>query len=146
MTDLTSIKGHCLCFDFGLKRIGVAVGNALIGHASEQPPLKARDGQPDWQLVSKLVAKWEPAAFVVGLPLNMDGTESELSKRATKFGKRLHGRFNKPYFMMDERLSSYEAKGDVIQETGERDFGAYSVNGKAACLILESWFRENASY
>ena len=147
MTDSGAIKsivtpkGHCLCFDFGIKRMGVAVGNPMLGNASELSPLKAKDGQPDWHLISKLISEWEPAAFVVGLPLNMDGSESELSRRATKFGKRLHGRYNKPYFMMDERLSSFEAKGDAIRDSGERDFGAHSVDGRAACLILESWFR-----
>jgi putative Holliday junction resolvase len=137
-------EGNCLCFDFGLKRIGVAVGHPLIGAASEQSPLSAREGIPDWKNIEKLVLEWEPVAFVVGLPLNMDGTESELSRRATKFARRLHGRFNKPYFMMDERLSSYEAKGEAIQQDGIRDFGSHSVDGRAAALILESWFREKA--
>lgn len=137
-------EGNCLCFDYGLKRIGVAVGHPMIGTASEQPPLSATDGIPDWNRIEKLVLEWEPVAFVVGLPLNMDGTESELSRRATKFARRLHGRFHKPYFMMDERLSSYEAKGEAIRLEGIRDFGRHSVDGRAASLILESWFREQA--
>jgi putative pre-16S rRNA nuclease len=132
----------CLGFDFGTRRIGVAVGRSLLGTASPLPPLVARDGIPDWAIIEKLVSEWKPDAFVVGLPLNMDGTASEMSIRATKFAKRLQGRFNKPYFMMDERLSSHEAKGFVIERGGNRDFGENSVDGIAASLILESWFSQ----
>ena len=134
----------CLGFDFGTRRIGVAVGRALLGTASPLSPLVARDGIPDWVIIEKLVQEWKPDAFVVGLPLNMDGTASDMSIRATKFAKRLQGRFNKPYFMMDERLSSHEAKGFVIERGGNRDFGENSVDGIAASLILESWFSQSS--
>ncbi|UZE96542.1 Holliday junction resolvase RuvX [Alkalimarinus alittae] len=133
----------CLGFDFGTRRIGVAVGRSLLGTASPLEPLAARDGIPDWAEIERIVSEWKPDGFVVGLPLNMDGTDSEMSRRATKFGKRLQGRFNKPYFMMDERLSSHEAKGYVIERGGDRDFGRNSVDGIAAVLILESWFAQN---
>jgi len=130
-----------LCFDFGLKRFGVAVGNDLLKTAQELTPFKAKDGIPEWSLIEALVNEWQPDTFIVGLPLNMDGSESDMSLRATKFGKRLKGRFNKPFFMMDERLSSFEAKSQVRQQLGSHvDFGAHSVDGAAACLILESWF------
>lgn len=131
----------CLCFDFGLKRIGVATGNNLLKKATELPPVQARDGIPDWTIIEKLVAEWQPDLFIVGLPLNMDDSQSDMSLRATKFGKRLKGRFNKPVDMMDERLSSYEAKSQIRkQKGGHVDFGEHSVDGAAACLILESWF------
>lgn len=132
----------CLGFDFGTRRIGVSVGRSLLGTASPLPPVAAKDGIPDWAIIEKLVLEWKPDGFVVGLPLNMDGTASEMSIRATKFAKRLQGRFNKPYFMMDERLSSHEAKGFVIERGGNRDFGENSVDGIAASLILESWFAQ----
>ncbi len=135
----------CLGFDFGTRRIGVAIGRGLLGTATPLSPISARDGIPDWAIIEKLVLEWRPDGFVVGLPLNMDGSESEMSLRATKFGKRLQGRFNKPYFMMDERLSSHEAKGIVIARGGDRDFGQNSVDGIAAALILESWFAKAAS-
>ncbi len=131
-----------LGFDFGTRRMGVAVGRSLLGTATPLPPISARDGIPDWSIIEALVAEWKPDGFVVGLPLNMDGSESEMSRRATKLGKRLQGRFNKPYFMMDERLSSHEAKGVVIAQGGDRDFGRNSVDGLAAALILESWFAQ----
>lgn len=138
---MTGKPQNYLCFDFGLKRFGVAVGTDLLKTASELKPIAAKDGIPDWTVIEKLIEEWKPAGFVVGLPLNMDGTESDLSVRATKFGKRLKGRFNKPVAMMDERLSSFEAKSIVKSKTNKFvDFGDYSVDGAAACLILESWF------
>ena len=137
-TDLNT----CLSFDFGTRRMGVAIGRRILGTATALGPLVAKDGIPNWADIEKLVNEWKPDGFVVGLPLNMDGTESEMSRRATKFGKRLQGRFNKPYFMMDERLSSHEAKGYVIDQGGDRDFGRNSVDGIAAVLILESWFAQ----
>jgi len=130
-----------LCFDFGLKRFGAASGNDLLKIGNELAPIYAKDGIPDWQVIEKLVSEWQPQMFIVGLPLNMDGTTSDMSLRATKFGKRLKGRFNKPVEMMDERLSSYEAKSHIIEQSKHKvDFGAHSVDGAAACLILESWF------
>lgn len=134
-----------LCFDFGLKRFGAAVGNDLLRTGRELAPIKAKDGIPDWEIIQKYVEEWLPDGFVVGLPLNMDGSENDMCLRAKKFGKRLKGRFNKPVEMMDERLSSFEAKGHVIAQQGIRDFGAHSVDGAAACLILESWFSEQQS-
>ncbi|MFV1872365.1 MAG: Holliday junction resolvase RuvX [Oleiphilus sp.] len=132
---------HYLCFDFGVKRMGVAVGTDLLKTASELPPVQAKDGIPDWRVIETLVNEWQPSGFVVGLPLNMDGSQSEMSVRANKFGKRLKGRFNKPVEMMDERLTSFEAKSIVKQKTQKYvDFGDHSVDGAAACLILESWF------
>lgn len=133
-----------LGFDFGTTRIGVAVGQSLTGLGRPLQPLKANEGIPNWEAIAALVAEWQPDAFVVGLPLNMDGSENEMCQRARKFAKRLHGRYNRPYHMMDERLSSYEAKGQVIAQGGNRNFKENSVDGLAAQMILESWFAEQA--
>ena len=135
-----------LGFDFGTTRIGVAVGQSLTGKGRPLSPLKANEGIPNWDLIAKIVDEWQPSAFVVGLPLNMDGSENEMCQRARKFAKRLHGRYNRPYHMMDERLSSYEAKGQVIARGGNRNFKENSVDGLAAQMILESWFAEQASF
>ncbi|CUB05449.1 Holliday junction resolvase RuvX [Marinomonas fungiae] len=134
-----------LGFDFGTTRIGVAIGQSLTGQGRPLAPLKANDGIPNWDTISALVEEWQPDAFVVGLPLNMDGSENEMCQRARKFAKRLHGRYNRPYHMMDERLSSYEAKGQVIAQGGNRNFKENSVDGLAAQMILESWFAQQAS-
>ncbi|TBR43838.1 Holliday junction resolvase RuvX [Marinomonas agarivorans] len=130
-----------LGFDFGTTRIGVAVGQDITMTATPISPLKARDGIPDWNTIESLIHEWLPDAFIVGLPLNMDGTENEMCLRARKFAKRLHGRYNKPSYMMDERLSSYEAKGEVIRNGGDRNFKNNSVDGIAAKMILESWLQ-----
>ncbi len=131
-----------LAFDFGTRTIGVASGQSVTATASPLEPLSARDGIPDWQRVEALLAEWRPARLVVGLPLNMDGSESELSARARKFGKRLHGRFGLPVDYCDERLSSFEAKGHILDRGGSRDFKRENVDSLSAVLILESWFRE----
>ena len=129
-----------LAFDFGLKRMGVAKGQTLTKTAEALAPLAAKEGKPDWSQVEQLLTLWQVDALVIGLPLNMDGTASDMSLRAVKFSKRLHGRFGKPVFMCDERLSSHEAKGQVIAEKGQQHFGEYSVDGLAAKIILESFF------
>jgi putative Holliday junction resolvase len=132
-----------LGFDFGTTRIGVAVGQSITGTAQPLDPLKAKEGIPNWDEITRIVEEWKPDAFVVGLPLDMDGSENEMCQRARKFAKRLHGRFNLPYHMMDERLSSYEAKGKVIARGGNRNFKENSVDGLAAQMILETWFAES---
>ncbi|GAA6151693.1 Holliday junction resolvase RuvX [Pseudoteredinibacter isoporae] len=128
-----------LAFDYGLRNIGLAQGNQFSRTAQELKPLKAKDGTPNWDDIKRLLDEWQPDVVVVGLPLNMDDSESDLSKRARKFANRLHGRFGVAIEMMDERLSSFEAK----EEASERgQFGNYSkqpIDSIAARLILESW-------
>ncbi len=128
-----------MAFDFGTKRIGIAIGQRLTENSQALPPIKARDGIPDWEALQAIINEWQPDAFVTGLPLNMDGTLSDMSRRANKFAKRLEGRFHRPSYVHDERLTSFEAKGIVMSQSGERDFGKHSVDGLAAQLILESW-------
>lgn len=129
-----------LAFDFGTRRIGVAVGNEWLASATALEPLPARDGIPDWNRVARLVEEWQPDLFVVGLPLNRDGSESAMSLRARKFGKRLYGRYGKPCEMVDERGSTREAKA-IAREAGHRgNYREEGVDGLAAQLILEGWF------
>ena len=129
-----------LAFDFGTRRIGVAVGNEMLRSATALEPLPARDGIPDWTQVTRLIEEWRPDLFVVGLPINMDDSESEMSTRARKFGNRLYGRYGKPCEMVDERGSTREAK-TLAREAGHRgNYREDSVDGLAAALILEGWF------
>lgn len=132
-----------MAFDFGTKRIGIAVGQRLTGTGEPLSPIKANDGIPNWQELERIINTWNPDAFVVGLPLNMDGTPSSMSVRANKFAKRLEGRYHRRAFTHDERLSSFEAKGYVMAQGGSRDFGKNSVDGLAAQLVLESWMAEH---
>lgn len=128
-----------LAFDYGTKNIGVATGQTITSSANSLAPLKARDGVPDWQQIEKLLAEWRPDLVLVGLPLNMDDSESELSARARKFANRIHGRFGVTVELVDERLSSFEAKGEVMRRGGSRDYKHNPVDSIAARLILEGW-------
>lgn len=136
-------RATVLAFDYGLKQIGVAVGNTLLGTTRSVAVLRARDGIPDWAALEALVAEWQPDLLVVGDPLNMDGSVSELATRARKFGRRLHGRLGLPVAMADERLSSYAAKQEQRQRGHRGDYKAAPVDSHAAELILETWLREN---
>ena len=132
-----------MAFDFGLRQIGVAVGNTVLGTTQAIAVLKANEGSPDWSAVAELILEWQPELIVVGSPINMDGTQSELSARADKFSRRLHGRFGTSVTLMDERLSSFEAK-ELARDAGHRgDYKAQPIDGVAAELILRSWLNEN---
>ena len=131
--------GYIVGFDYGLKNIGVAVGQTITATASEKPSFSARDGIPDWHKVEQFLNEWKIQEAVVGLPLNMDDTESELSARARKFANRLHGRFGIKVHLMDERLSTREAKAEASERGHKGDYGNNPIDGIAARLILESW-------
>ena len=132
-----------LVFDYGLNNIGVAYGQSITGDGRELPPLSAKDGIPNWEQIQQLIDEWKPTKLVVGLPLNMDDSESELSTRARKFGRRLKGRFNIDVDLMDERLSSFDAKQEAKERGHKGNYHKKPIDSIAARLILESWFREN---
>ena len=133
-----------LGFDYGTQRIGVAYGQSLTGTAQRVCVLKAKDGIPDWGQIEALISEWKPNFFVVGIPYNLDGSESELMARAIKFANRLNGRFHKPSYGMDERLSSVEAAEQVFEENRGAKKRA-SIDDIAARIILENWFSELAA-
>jgi putative Holliday junction resolvase len=131
-----------MAFDFGTRRIGVASGQEILGTGQAVAMLPARDGVPEWGQIEALLKEWQPDLVLVGLPLNMDDTENDMCARARKFGKRLHGRFHVLVEMVDERLTSFEAKGEVMAQGGSRDYGQHGVDDRAAVLILETWFNQ----
>jgi putative Holliday junction resolvase len=133
-----------MAFDWGLRHIGAAVGQRLIASSNPLTILKARDGVPHWQDIEKLLREWRPDLLVVGLPLNMDGTESPMSERASSFSRKLHGRFQLPVQLVDERLSSFAAKQARSEQHGNRDFGRDTVDAEAACIILLDYFNQSA--
>ncbi len=106
-----------LGFDFGRKHIGVAVGRSASRLAQALVTVSARNETPDWDRITRLIEEWQPCALVVGLPLNMDDTENDMTRAAKKFGNRLRARYNLPVHMVDERLTSVMAK-HVLQEAG----------------------------
>lgn len=128
-----------LGFDFGSKRIGVAVGQELTRTARALVTLNNRNGAPDWEAISQLIEQWQPAALVVGLPLNLDGTDHEVTRLASRFGNRLRGRYNLPVYTMDERLSSAEAEAQLAEQ-GRYDMA--DVDKVAAQIILQGWLEQ----
>lgn len=123
-----------LCFDFGAKRIGVAVGQTLTGTATALEIIPARNGRPDWNRIGALVGQWQPQALVVGDPLNMDGSRQGLGDAADAFARRLHGRYRLPVLRADERLSSVEAATRQPRQA--------PIDHIAAQVILEGWLRD----
>jgi putative Holliday junction resolvase len=130
-------------FDFGTRSIGVATGQEVTGTASPLTSLKANEGIPDWVQLEKLLKEWQPDLLVVGLPLNMDGTEQEMTVRARKFGQRLHGRFGFQVEFKDERLTTTDAKARLFEQGGYKALGKSRVDAVSAQLILESWMESH---
>ncbi|MCM2681521.1 Holliday junction resolvase RuvX [Echinimonas agarilytica] len=129
-----------LGFDFGTKSIGVAIGQEITGTASPEAAIKATDGIPDWDIIGSLLKEWQPDLVVVGLPLNMDGTEQELTLRSKKFANRIHGRFGVPIKLHDERLTTVDAKARLFEMGGFKALSKGKVDSVSAVLIIESYF------
>lgn len=142
MPDTNNIT-RLIAFDYGTKNIGVASAQTITKTANSLPGLKAKDGIPDWNQIEKLLKEYQPDLVLVGLPLNMDSSESELSSRARKFANRIHGRFGLKVEMVDERLTSFAAKGEVIEQGGSRDYKNNPVDSIAARILLEDWLAVN---
>jgi putative Holliday junction resolvase len=140
---LTSRTLSLLAVDFGTRKLGIAAGQTLTRTAMGIALLPVKANEPDWAEFDRLVAKWKPDAFVVGLPLNMDGTESSMSARARRFMEQLGARYSKPCHAVDERLSTREAR-DINRQNaellGKKINDRARVDAMAAQLLLESWF------
>ncbi|VFN02270.1 MAG: putative holliday junction resolvase [Candidatus Kentron sp. G] len=124
-----------LGFDLGTKQIGIAVGQTLTNTASPVGVIAVRGNAPDWEAIDRAVENWNPDALVVGLPLNMDGTEQEMTWAARRFRNQLLHRYELPVHVADERLSTREARDRLAQE-GRLDIDDDPV---AAQIILETW-------
>ncbi len=131
-----------LTFDFGTRSIGVAVGQEVTGTASPLAALKARDGIPDWEKIEQLYQEWQPDIVVVGLPLNMDGTEQDMTQRARKFANRLHGRFRIKVETCDERLSTADAKAILFELGGYKKLTKEKIDSVSACVIFNAWIEQ----
>lgn len=133
-----------LGFDYGWRRLGIAVGNDLTGSARPLTTLSCHQGQPNWETLARLIAQWKPSALVVGIPCHADGTASKTTAHALTFAHRLEQRYGLPIHRMDERLSSHEARSRLCsagQQLQNRDSKA-AIDRIAAQIILETWFSE----
>ena len=129
-----------LGFDYGTKSIGIAIGQELTASARPLLSIKAVDGIPRWEEIGALIAEWKPDLVVVGLPLNMDGTEQEMTQRARKFANRISGRFGVKVETQDERLTTADAKARLFEMGGYKALTKGQVDAMSAVLIIESYF------
>jgi putative Holliday junction resolvase len=130
-------------FDFGKKYIGVAVGQEITGNASPLGSVKANDGVPHWDSLGNFLKEWQPDLIVVGLPLNMDGSEQQLTLDAKKFGNRVAGRFGLKVEFQDERLTTADAKEQLFARGGYKNLKKDNIDAESARLIIESFFEQS---
>ena len=130
-----------LGFDFGTKRIGIAIGQEVTATANPLTTITAVKHKPDWEAISKIIKEWQPDLFVVGLPVHMDGSEQPMTQAAKRFSNQLNGRYQIPVALMDERLSSDEAESILKEQSGFTDKA--QIDMMSAQLILQSWMSLN---
>jgi len=138
MATTTTVHQTLLGFDYGHKRIGVAVGQQLTRSATALTTVRARDGKPDWPAIGRLIEEWKPEALVVGIPYHMDGTEQDMTQAARRFCRQLEGRYRLPVYQADERLTSYIVKSSLPGNGNARQ----DIDPLAARLILQDWLQQ----
>jgi len=129
-------------FDFGTKRIGVAVGQTVTQTARPLETLAAKDGLPNWDMLNKLMKKWQPNAMVVGIPVNMDGSDQAISLLAREFADNLRKHYHLPVYEIDERLTTKDAREQLFAQGGYKALQEGQVDRLAAQLILKNWFAD----
>ena len=133
-------SGSVLAFDFGEKRIGVAVGDLSLRIPHPVATIAAEDNATRFAEIAKLIAEWQPCALVVGLPMHADGTEHETSRLARRFANRLEGRFSIPVTLIDERLTSVAAESRLREAGASPAKIRANLDAAAACEILDAFF------
>lgn len=137
------ITGTVIAFDFGEKRVGVAVGETMLKTAHALTTIATESNDARFAEISKLLTEWQPSLLVVGLPTYLDGTPHQLTRLAKKFAQRLEGRFNLPVIMVDERLSSVEAAEQLSQSGISGHAQKLKIDAVAAQVILQSYFESS---
>ena len=128
-----------LAFDFGTKRIGLAVGQTLTQQATPLRSLHSQQNIPDWPGIIALIDTWQPHALVVGIPLNMDGSEQPMTQRAKHFAKQLLDKTSLPVHHADERLTTLEARNQAFEHGGCKDLAKADIDSIAAQIILQNY-------
>lgn len=131
-----------MAFDFGTQKMGMAVGQSMIESANPLALFPMKDGIPNWDELLKIVKQYQPTLFLVGLPLNMDDSESELSTRARKFARRLQHQTHINTLMVDERLSTREARDELEHYQAQGRAKKLAADSIAAALFIQSWYRQ----
>lgn len=133
-----------LGFDFGTRRIGIAVGNRYPRHSAPLLTLKTPQSKIDWTVIDKLIATWQVQALVVGIPLQLDGSTQTTTKQARRFARQLHERYQLPVHEADERMSTMAAESlhKHQRQLGKRKTAESDLDKLAASLILADWLSE----
>lgn len=134
--------GIVLAFDFGTQRIGVAMGELMLGQAQPLTVIKAEANDARFAAIADLIRQWQPVRLVVGLPRHLDGTDNELSERCRRFARQLQGRHGLPVVLVDERLTSAAAEADQRQRGIGWRTGKASLDAEAAAIMLQNHFDE----
>ena len=142
---MTGVSGTLLGFDFGERRIGVAVGETSTRIASPLTTIAGIANAAKFDAIERLVREWQPCAFVVGRPKHADGSEHAVALRAAKFARRIAGRHGLPVFMVDETLTSSAAEA-TLRETRTRSVRSGDVDALAAALILQSYLDDPTAH
>lgn len=140
--QIAQIAGTYLAFDFGEKRIGMAVGNSISRTTQPLLTLQGEENEPKFAAIGKLVAEWQPAALIVGLPCNEDGTPHELTRLSRRFANRLKGRFNLPVILVDERYTSALASMALDKAGVHGIKQKKTIDQVAAQIILQAYLNE----
>jgi len=136
-----------LGFDFGTKKIGVAVGQTTTATASSLQTLRSINQAPDWSGISKVIQEWQPVGLIVGISRQDDGTDNPVTPRMLKFCRQLEGRYQLPVYQQDETLSTFEAKQLLFDEVSVSATKLWAVQDQlAAQLILQTWLNHQAHY
>jgi putative Holliday junction resolvase len=133
-----------LGFDFGLKKIGVAVGQTTTATASPLQTIRSIQQNPDWKLISQIIREWQPVGLVVGISRQQDGTDNPVTPRMLKFCRQLEGRYSLPVYQQDETLSTFEAKQLLFDDINVNATKLWAVQDQlAAQLILQTWLNDH---
>lgn len=133
-------SGTVLAFDFGLQRIGVAVGQRMLGTARPLETIAVPDNERRFATIAGLIAEWQPDTLVVGLPFSTDGSEHDMTARARRFANQLSGRFRLPVELTDERYTSQEAEEELKRAGLDWKKRKVRLDAEAARIILEAYF------
>ncbi|MEI4220455.1 MAG: Holliday junction resolvase RuvX [Candidatus Dasytiphilus stammeri] len=128
-----------LAFDFGTKSIGIAIGQNITNTATPLVSLKTINRRPDWQQIKIHICQWQPDTIIIGLPLNMDGTEQSVTRYTRWFANQIKIRFKRPIQFHDERLTTVEARHQLFVRRGWKSLTKDNIDSLAAALILESF-------
>ncbi|VAY02360.1 Putative Holliday junction resolvase [Arsenophonus endosymbiont of Aleurodicus dispersus] len=133
-----------IAFDFGTLSVGIAIGQEITETAHPLTAIKTKNDKPNWLEIGKIIQEWQPKLAIVGLPLNMDGTEQPISNQARKFANRLQVVFDIQVKLHDERLTTIEARAHLFNIGGYRALNKSKIDSISSVFILESWFLQHA--